>query len=189
MGHHNDGALKLQQEVLQPVHRVNVQVVGGLVHHQQVRLPEQGLGQQHLHLQAGIQLRHARLMELGAHTQPLENPAGIALRLPAPQLGVLLLQLAGQQAVLVGHLLLGVEGVLLLPDVIQPLVPHDHRVHHGIGVVGILILLQHGHTDVGQYGHLPGGGVQLPGQDLQKGGLARAVGPDDAVAVPRGVPL
>ena len=34
MADHDDGAGEVQQEILQPVHRVDVQVVGGLVHHQ-----------------------------------------------------------------------------------------------------------------------------------------------------------
>ena len=183
MADHDHGALEVQQEVLQPVHRVDVQVVGGLVHHQQVGIAEQGLSQQHLHLQPGIQGGHVVVVQVGAHAKALKDAAGVALGLPAAQLGVLRLQLAGQQTLLVGHLLLGIQGLLLLADVVQPLVAHDDRVHDVIGVIGVLILLQHGHADVGQHGHLAGGGLQLAGQDLQKGGLAGAVGADDAVAV------
>ena len=40
MADHDDGAVKVQQEVLQPVDGVDVQVVGGLVHHQDVRIAE-----------------------------------------------------------------------------------------------------------------------------------------------------
>ena len=183
MGDHDDGALEVQQEVLQPVHRVDVQVVGGLVHHQQVGIAEQGLGQQDLHLQPGVQGGHVVIVELGADAKALEDAAGVALGLPAAQLGVLLLQLAGPHAVLVGHLLLGVDGLLLLADVIQALVAHDDRVHDVVGVVGVLVLLQNRHAHVGQDGHLAGAGLQFPGEDLQKGGLAGAVGADDAVAV------
>ena len=186
MAHHDHGALKVQQEVLQPVDGVDVQVVGGLVQQQDVRIAEQGLGQQHLHLQPGIQGGHGALVVLGAHAQALEDAAGVALRLPAAQLGELLLQLAGPDAVLLRHLLLLVEGVLLLADVIQALVAHDDGVHHVVGVVGVLILLEHRHTGLGQDGHLAGGGLQLAGEDLQEGGLARAVGADDAVAVALG---
>ena len=180
---HDDGALKVQQEVLQPVHGVYVQVVGGLVHHQQVGIAEQGLGQQHLHLQTGIQGGHVVIVQLGADAKALEDAAGVALGLPAPQLGILLLQLAGQHAVLVGHLLLGVQGLFLLADVIEALVAHDDRVHDVVGVIGVLVLLQHGHAGVGQNGHLAAGGVQVAGQNFQEGGLAGTVGADDAIAV------
>ena len=173
MGHHDDGALEVQQEVLQPVHRVDVQVVGGLVHHQQIGIAEQ----------PGVQGGHVVIVELGADAKALEDAAGVALGLPAAQLGVLLLQLTGPHAVLVGHLLLGVDGLLLLADVIQALVAHDDRVHDIVGVVGVLVLLQHRHAHIGQDGHLAGGGLQFSGEDLQKGGLAGAVGADDAVAV------
>ena len=114
-------------------------------------------------------------MQVGADAQPLEDAAGVGLRLPAPQLGVLLLQLAGPHPVLVGHLLLGVQRLLLLA--------HDDGVHHVIGVVGVLVLLQHGHPGVGQDGHLAGGGLQVPGEDFQESRLSGAVGADDAIAV------
>ena len=183
MADHDDGAGEIQQEVLQPVHRVDVQVVGGLVHHQKVGAAEQRLGQQHLHLQAGVQGRHIVVVQVGADAQTLEDPAGVGLRLPAAQLGVFLLQLAGPHPVLVGHLLLGVQGLLLLADVIQALVAHDDGIHHIVGVIGVLVLLQHRHPGVGQDGHLAGGGLQIPGEDFQKGGLSGAVGADDAIAV------
>ena len=183
---HDDGAGEVQQEVLQPVDRVNVQVVGGLVHHQQVGVAEQSLGQQHLHLQTGVQGGHVVVVEIGADAKALENAGRVALGLPAAQLGILLFQLAGQHAVLVGHLLLGVQGFLLLADIVETLVAHDDGVHHVIGVVGVLVLLQNRHADVGQDRDLAGGGLQVSGQDLQKGGLAGAVCADDAVAVAPG---
>ena len=182
-GHHDDGAGEVQQEVLQPVDGVDVQVVGGLVHHQDVRVAEQGLSQQHLHLQTAVHVLHHVVVHGHGNAQALEDAGRIGLGLPASQLGVLLLQLAGLDAVLLGHLLLGVEGLLLLTDVVQPLVAHDDGVHDGVLVVGVLVLLEDGHAGVGQDGHLAAGGLQLAGEDLQKGGLARAVGADDAVAV------
>ena len=186
MADHDDGALKVQQEVLQPVDGVDVQVVGGLVHHQNVRIAEQGLGQQHFHLQTGIQGGHVAGVILRADAQPLENAAGVTLRLPAAQFGVLLLQLTGPHSVLVGHLLLGVDGLFLPAHLIQALVAHDDGVHDVVGIIGVLVLLQYRHAHVGQDGHGAAGGFQVPGQDLQKGGLASPVGADDAVAVAPG---
>ena len=77
MGYHNNRAFKVQQEVFQPVDRVNVQVVGGLVHHQQIGITKQGLGQQHLHLQPGVQSGHVVVVQLRTDTQPLEDAAGV----------------------------------------------------------------------------------------------------------------
>ena len=134
--HHDDGALEVQQEVLQPVDGLNVQVVGGLVQQDDVRLAEQGLGQQHLHLFLGGQAGHVAVEDIvGARPRPWMSRAASDLGLPAAHLGELRLQLAGLHAVLVGEVLLFVEGVLLLHHVVEPLVAHDDRVQHGVGVI------------------------------------------------------
>ena len=69
------------------------------------------------------------------------------------------------------HLLLGIEGLLLLADVVEALVAHDDGVHDVVGVVGVLILLEHRHAGLGQDGDLAGGGLQLAGEDFQEGGF------------------
>ena len=38
-------------------------------------------------------------------------------------------------------ILLGVEGVLLLANVIEALIAHNGGIHHVVGVVGVLVLL------------------------------------------------
>ena len=50
--HHDHRAVPLQQLVLQPQHGVQVQVVGGLVQQQNVRLHEQRTRQRHAHAPA-----------------------------------------------------------------------------------------------------------------------------------------
>ena len=122
-------------------------------------------------------------MILNGNAQPLEHPGSIGLRLPAAQLGKLRLQLCRQDAVLVGEVLFFVERILLLADVIELLVAHNHGVQHGIGVVLELILLQNGHPNPGLHVHVTVGGLDGAGENLQQGGLARTVGTDDAVAV------
>ena len=184
MAHHDHGALKVQQKVLQPVGGGDIQVVGRLVHHQDVGVAKQSLSQKHLHLQPGVHVLHQCLVVLGAHTKALKDAGGVGFRLIPPQLGILGLKVGGLDAIGVGEVLLLVEGVHLLADIIKVEVAHQHRVHHGVGVILVLVLLQHRHTGIGQDGYLAGGGVQLPGKDLQKGRLAGPVGPDDAIAVP-----
>ena len=186
MAHHQYRALIVHQEILQPHHRGQVQVVGGLVQQNHVRVAEQGLGQQHLHLQPGVDLAHQTLMEIHVHPQPLEDAARVALGLPAAQLREFLLQLCGPDAVLIGEVLLVIDGVLLLAAVVEPLVAHDHRVQHRVIIVQALVLLQHRHPLFGRQGHAAGGGLQLAGENFDKGGLARSVGADDAVAVAGG---
>ncbi len=85
----NDHAREIQQEVLQPVDGLNVQVVRRLVQHDDVRIAEQSLGQQHLHLQTGIGVRHLVIVQLRADAKALQKPGRVGLGLPAPQLGEL----------------------------------------------------------------------------------------------------
>ena len=56
-------------------------------------------------------------------------------------------------------------------------------IHNGEVIVGVLVLLQYGDPLGGVDLHRAGGGVQIPGEDPQEGGLARAIGTDDAIAV------
>ena len=158
-------------------------MVGGLVQQDDVRLAEQRLGQQDLHLLLGGQRAHLAVQDVLGQPQALDQAAHVALCLPAVHIGELRLQLAGLHAVLVSEVLLGVEGVLLLHDVVEPLVAHDDRVQHGVLVVLEVVLLQHAHPLVLGDHHLAGGGLQVPGEDAEEGGLPRAVGTDDAVAV------
>ena len=183
---HDNGAGELQKKILQPVDGVNVQVVGGLVHHQDIGVAEQSLRQQDLHLETGIHMGHLRFVELGTHAKALQNPAGVGFGFVAAQLGILGLEIGGPQAVLIGKVLLFVEGVHLLADLIEVQIAHNHRVHDGVVIVLVLVLLQDGHTDVGQNVDLAGGGFQLTGENAQKRGFTGAVGADDAVAIALG---
>ena len=115
--------------------------------------------------------------------QALDQAAHVALGLPAAHLGKLRLQLAGPDAVGVGEVLLLVQGVLLLHDVVEVLVAQDDGVQHRVGVVLEVVLLEDAHPVLLGDHHLAGGWLQVPGEDAQKGGLAGAVGADDAVAV------
>ena len=99
MAHDEDGALVVHEEVLEPYDAREVEVVRGLVEQDDVRLPEEGLGEQHLDLEPAVELRHGRIVELRADAEAAEYPAGVALGLPAAELGEFLLELARAQAV------------------------------------------------------------------------------------------
>ena len=122
-------------------------------------------------------------MQLGADAQTLQQPGGIAFCFPAAQLCKLSFQVGSPQAVLIGEVGLFVDGVLVLHHVVQMLVAHDDGVHDGVIIVGVLVLFQNGHPLGGVDGDGALGGVQLPGENPQEGGFARAVGTDDAIAV------
>ena len=115
----------------------------------------------------------------------IDDQVDFALRhgATAVHVGKFRLQLGGADAVLVGEVGLFIDGVLFLHHIVQVLVAHDDGVQNGVFVVGVLVLLQHGHPLVRVHGDGAAGGVQLPGENPQEGGFAGAVGADDAVAV------
>ena len=69
MGYHDDGVLKVDQEVLQPCDCVEVEMVGRLVEQQNVGISEQCLCQQHLHLQITVEIAHHGIMIFGADAE------------------------------------------------------------------------------------------------------------------------
>ena len=183
----DDGqSLAVHQEVFQPLNGLNVQVVGGLVQEDDVRLSEQSLGQQHLHLLLGGQGGHLGIENVIGQSQTLDQAGDIGFGLPATHLGKLGFQLTGLDTVLVGEVLLLIEGILLLHHVVEVLVAHDDSVQHGVGVVLEVVLLQDTHPLLLGNDDLAGGRLQIAGEHPQKRGLARAVGADDAVAVAGG---
>ena len=186
VAHHQHQALVVHEEILQPLDGREVQVVGGLVQEDDVWLSKEGLGQEDLHLFLGGKAGHGVVEDALREAQSLDEAAGVGLRLPAAHLGVLGLQLAGPDAVLVGEVGLFVEGVLLPLHFIEPGIAQDDGVQHRVGIVLEVVLLQDAHALVVRDDDLAGGGLQFPGEDAQEGGLARAVGPDDAVAVAGG---
>ena len=183
MGHHQHRAEVFRQKILQPADGFNVQMVRGLVQQNNVRIAEQGLSQQHLHLFVARQGGHLLVQQGLIQPQPLDQLGCIGFRLPAVQLCKFPLQLCCQLPVRLGKILLGVQSILLLHDFIQPGVAHNHRIQHRIGIIGKVILLEHGDPLGFGDDDLPGGRLQIPAENPQEGGLACTVGADDAVAV------
>ncbi len=179
----NDHAGEVQQEVLQPVDGLDVQVVGRLVQHDNVGVAEEGLSQQYLHLETGVNGGHLVIVKLCTNTKALQQPGGIGFRFPAAHFRKLRFQVGGPEAVLVGKVGLFVDGVLFLHHVVQMLVAHDHGVQNREIIIGVLVLFQNGDPLGGVNGNGTGGGIQLSGEQAQECGLARAVGADDTIAV------
>jgi hypothetical protein len=63
---------------------------------------------------------------------------------------------------------------------------HHHHVEHAHLLVGELVLLEVGHALAGIERDIAGGGFQHAGEYLHEGGLARAIGADQAVAIALG---
>ena len=174
------------EELLQPGDGLDIQVVGRLVEQEDVRVAEQGLGKEHAHLVACLEFLHAQPGQVLADAQAAEQHPGLGLGLVAVQLAELDLQVAAADAVRLGQLGLGVEQLAFAAQVVEPLVPADNRVEHGLLVVDELVLLEHGDALPRADGHLALIRFLLAGEDAEKGRLAGAVGADQAVAVAMG---
>ena len=183
MAYHQDCSLIVHQEVLQPPHAPQVQVVCRLVQKHHIRMPEQCLRQQHLDLQPRVEILHQRLMQAYVHPEALQDARGFALRFPASELGIFLLQLGGTDTVLITEVLFHIDGVLLPAAVIKALIAHDDGVQHGIFIVQTLVLLQDRHPSLRVQHHRAACRLQLTGQNLDESGFPGTVGPDDAVTV------
>ena len=182
--HDHDGAA-VHQKILQPFRAFHVQTVGGLVQKNDGRMAEQGLRQQDLHLLPAIQRAHLGLMQLRGDADAVEQLGRFGFRVPAVHFGKFAFQHRSPFAVRIAEIRLHVERVFFLHDVVQTPVAHNDRVHHGVFVILEVVLFQHGHAVFLLDGHGAGGGRQLARDDPEQGGLARAVGSDDAIAVIR----
>ena len=179
VGHQDDAAREAFQVMLQPGHGLRVQVVGGLVQQQHVRLGQQQPRQGHPATLTARQLVDGAVVgraAQGVHGHldlgiDVPQIAGVQLFLEGGHLlhqfvGVVLAHLGGDGVV-------GVEGLLFVA-------PGDDVVPDVQGRIELRLLLQIAHLHaVGR----PGLAAELlvqPGHDLQQGRLARAVDPDHA---------
>ena len=161
MAHHEHTLLQVRQVFLQPLHRIQVKVVGRLVQQQVVGVAEQGFGQHHAHLLVVRYVGHLLVVLTLLHAKVLQQLRSFALSLVAVHLGKGHLQLGSAVAVFLGHFGLVVESFALFHVVPHGLMAHQHGVHHRIFVVFEVVLLQHGHALAGK--HLDGSlvGFQL----------------------------
>ena len=115
--------------------------------------------------------------------QPLNQLGSVGFRLPAVQFSEFRFQFRSQNAVLLGKILLGIEGIFLLHDVIQPLVAHNNGIQNGIGIIGEVILFEDTHAEIFRNGHFTGSRFQLTAENFQKCGFSGTVCTDNTVAV------
>ena len=141
--HHEHTLLQVAQILLQPLHGVEVEVVGRLVEQQIVGMTKESLGQHNAHLLVVRQLRHHHIVAVVLHTEVLEQLSSLAFSLPAVHLGKLQFKVGSQIAVFLAHLRLGIESLALLHVLPKRLVSLQHRVHHGEAVVLEVILVEH----------------------------------------------
>jgi len=183
VGDDHEHAAVLHQEVGQPLDRLEVEVVGGLVEQQDVGRSEQGLGQQHPQTHAAGEHRELFLLHVGGNAQADEQALGLVLGVVPVFLGDGHLELGELHADLVVHLAGGEQLFLLLHRGPQARVAHDHDVGNLVVLVLVVILVQHRHAGLGRDRDRAGVGLEVSRQDLHERRLAGTVGPGQAVAV------
>ena len=77
---HDQRSFVIPHVILQPVDRIQIQVVGGFVQQQGRRMAEQRLRQQHANLLPALQLAHGALMQRFVYAQPVQQDGRIAIR-------------------------------------------------------------------------------------------------------------
>src|SRR5699024_2006401 len=142
VGNDDYRVVKIDQELLQPLDRIQIQVVGGLIEKQDIRISEQRAGKKHFDLLASGQISHQRIMELAFDSKAIEQLLRIRFRLPAVHLREFTLQLTGTDAIFIGEILLGIKSFLLLHDLIQTGIAHNYRIQRGIRIIFEVVLLQ-----------------------------------------------
>ena len=170
------------EKAFEPVNRVEVQVVGGLVEQERGGRSEERLRQQHPHLLAALQLGHLALVQFVGDVEALQQHGGIALGGVAVLLADDPFELAQPHAVLVRHVGLLIEPVALDHRLPQAGVAHDHGVDDAMRVELELVLAQDAElrrTDHGAFLRVEGAGEQL-----HERGLAGPVGARQPVAAP-----
>ena len=176
MGHRHDGALVLLQVLLEPRHRLRVEVVRRLVQQQQVGGPQQQPAERHAAALAAGQRLHVRV----AGREPQRVHRDLERGVEVPGVGGVDPLLEPRE--LVGGLV-GVVGRQLV-EAVEQVAQVAHAVldvaAHVLGRVELRLLLEQ--ADGARRGELRLAaelGV-LPGHDAQQGGLARAVGAEHA---------
>ena len=175
------GARVLRQVLFEPLHTLGVEVVGGLVEQQEVRLLEQQLAQRDsAPLATG---------EVGDRLVARRAPQRVHRLLDAavelPTLGVLdllhQLALLGEQGVEIGVRLAHRVRDLLEPGEGRAQVRHRllDVAAHGLGLVQWRLLLQQADRGAGRQPGVAVGGLVQAGHDLEHARLAGAVGADD----------
>jgi hypothetical protein len=184
----HDGGAELADGALEPLHRVEIEVVGGLVEQQHVGPRHQRAGQRRARQlparEATQRARELLLADAEAAQHPLE-PGAPGVAAGALQLRVRLLVggqhlgpgvAAGHARLEVGEVALGLLGARhALGDVL---------LERELGRQGRALVVQR-HLRALRQADRAAVGLELPGQDPQQGGLALAVAPDHGQALAR----
>src|SRR5208282_3577271 len=180
---HDQYSLILIQKILQPVDRVEIQMVGGFVEQQRLWMSEESLRQQHSHFLSARYLRHFALVHRVGNIEALQQNGSVGFSGVAVFFADDAFEFAEFHTVGVRHVVLCVDDFAFFESGPQAPVTPDDRVDHAILIESELILAQNSELARADDGSLLR--LEFAGQKLHKGGFARAVGAGKAVALPR----
>ena len=169
MADDDHGALITVEHGFQPTDRIDIEVVGGLVKQQDVRVRKQCLCQQDAQLPARGDFTHGQLVLLDRKFQPEQQFASA--------------RLCGVAVVLIRGLRVGVDRVAGGHGVPHFLVAHQHDIKDPQVLERELILAQFTHAQTRLEENITRRGVKIATNDLHQSRLARAIGTDQAVAI------
>ena len=186
-----DGAVVGREELLEPQHALEIEVVGRLVEQQQVGMAQEELGEGDAHLPSAGELRGG-LVELGhGESEAAQDGAGARFQLIAAEALEALagVAVAVEQRVARRLVLLDGDGMLELaehvsrfPDLVRGIDDFLERAL-ALGDAGFLLEIADGRVAREAHRALVGG--LLAHEDLQQRGLPRAVGTDERPAFTR----
>ena len=162
----DDGAGELAQELLQPENGLGVQMVGGLVQQQQIRLGGQGAAERHAPLFAAGERPHQRIQRRRGQGGGGGVDAG--LQLPAVR-AVNLVEQSRQLAIR------AVPGFIAAQPLHQVRRARLDVLPHGEAAIQLELLRQVADAQAAPPRHFAGVGALMAGQDAQQAGLAAAV--------------
>ncbi len=183
MADHHHTALVVGEELLQPHHGGDVEVVGRLVEEQDVGFREQRLGQEHPHLQRRVDLAHLLLVHRRRYAQVGEHLGCGGLLAVAIELGEALLEVRELGTVGIGEVRLAGQGVHRLLEFPDLGVALEGHVDDAFLLMVVDVLAQPAHALARIQHDLARDGLDLAGEDPEEGRLAGAVGADQAIAV------
>lgn len=179
MGDGHDGARVLRQVLLQPVHRLGVEVVGGLVEEEQVRGLDQQLAERHTALLAAGEVVDGPVA--GRAAQGVHGLLQLGVQVPRVGVVQVLLELAH-----LVHERVGVVGRHELGDLVEALeLAHDlggavlDVLQDGLRLVELRLLHEDADAETGRDVRLAVGRLLEARHDLQHRGLTGAVGSHD----------
>ena len=173
-----------EQIILQPVHGVEIEVVGRLVEKQHGRIAKQCLGQQYANFLAALQLRHFALMQRFVDIEALEQNGGVRFGRITALFADNAFEFAHAHAVFVGPLGgIRVELFALLQGFPQRCVAHDDGVQNAERIEGELILAEN--ADLLRPSNGAFTGLDFAGQNFHERRFAGAIGAGNRVTPSR----